>query len=393
VQIKNNLGEKMKKAVALLVCLLFTVGAAFAVTVNDSTINYGLNQITINGTNLQPRSTPPVVVFNGAPLVLVSSTSTQIVATLPSNLQPGSYKLRVTNNQGLAELDVTYGAAGPQGLPGLPGPAGAQGMAGPAGPAGAPGMPGPAGTPGAQGFQGLPGPQGPQGPQGQQGIAGPPGSTGGFTVLGVTTQGQGISQVHSTVPLGTAVDFSGTLFVPSVNEFLAFPPNQTVCGTLVDADGNPLINPATITPTIPNGQPMTGCPNYKGYPTVLSGLLFPSSDCTGQAYFFPPNFSLYYSQMLFWYAPSGGAAGFYTVEPAPLAPAGNMLFYSMSSYNLSGINLDGSGEASISSGACQPILNGTTGGAYMPVTITAFQGTLPFTVPVAAMSLAPAATQ
>jgi len=139
----------MKKVVrnALFVCL-FTVAAFAAPVLNRTTIDYGLNQITISGSSLQPRSTPPLVLFNGAALTLVSFSQTQIVATLPVNLQPGSYKLRVTNSQGIAELDVTYGAAGPQGIPGMPGPAGTAGQPGISivGPPGPQGATGPAGA-------------------------------------------------------------------------------------------------------------------------------------------------------------------------------------------------------------------------------------------------------
>ena len=123
------------------------------------------------------------MLFNGAALTLVSFNQTQIVATLPSNLQPGSYKLRVTNSQGSAELDVTYGAAGPQGIPGVPGPAGA---------------------PGAPGMSIV----GPPGPQGIRGATGP---AGAFKVYSSVQQGA----QYSIVTLGTAVDFNGTIYVPS----------------------------------------------------------------------------------------------------------------------------------------------------------------------------------
>jgi hypothetical protein len=197
---QNPQGEKteVRTILPVTIIVLWAGSLLFAApAVNNSTINYGLNQITISGSNLQPRSTPPILVFNGATLALVSSTLTQIVATLPSNLQPGSYKLKVMNSQGSTELDVTYGAVGPQGIPGLPGPAGA------------PGMPG------------MPGAQGPQGPPG-------PASSGGFMVYGSITQGQ----VHSTVPLGTAVDFSGAVFVPSRPIKMPAGPMSTQMGTL-----------------------------------------------------------------------------------------------------------------------------------------------------------------
>jgi hypothetical protein len=141
----------------VLVGILLMSSFAIAVSpvmpiVNNSTIDYGLNRITINGSGFRPATAAPTVQFNNANLILVSSTNTQIVANLTTT-QAGDYRLRVTNSQGnFYEFAVTYGAVGPQGPIGPQGPTGATGPAGPTGP------------------QGPEGPQGPTGPAGTANI-------------------------------------------------------------------------------------------------------------------------------------------------------------------------------------------------------------------------------
>lgn len=61
-------------------------------------------------------------------------TSTDIRASLPSGLSPGTYRLAVGTRRGEATIAFTLGSAGPQGPQG---PAGAQGLPGPQGPQGA----------------------------------------------------------------------------------------------------------------------------------------------------------------------------------------------------------------------------------------------------------------
>jgi len=127
-----------------------------APVVNNGTINYGKNQVTLNGSGFEPAKTAPTVQLNGAALKIDSFGIAQIVATLPANTVAGSYRLTVTNSQGAATVfDLTYGAEGPQGPMGPQGAAGAKGPAGPQGPAG------------VQGPTGPTGPTGPQGPQGE----------------------------------------------------------------------------------------------------------------------------------------------------------------------------------------------------------------------------------
>jgi hypothetical protein len=150
-------GEEMKlRGIAILVlavsapCLFGTVVSV--PVVNNGTISYQKNQVTLNGSGFEPAKTAPTVQLNGAALKIDSFSIAQIVATLPANTAAGSYSLTVTNSQGAATVfDLTYGADGPQG---------------PAGPAGA------KGPQGATGQAGLTGATGPQGPKGRAGAPG-----------------------------------------------------------------------------------------------------------------------------------------------------------------------------------------------------------------------------
>src|ERR1044072_7088718 len=78
--------------------------------------NAALTQLTISGENFGKAA--PAVAFEGSPLALVSHTQTQLVATLPAGVQPGSYLLNVSRGQAPTEsdsFDVTLGAVGPKG--------------------------------------------------------------------------------------------------------------------------------------------------------------------------------------------------------------------------------------------------------------------------------------
>jgi hypothetical protein len=141
--------------VALSATSLFGATAAIVPVVNNGTINYGKNQVTLNGAGFEPASAAPVVRLNGAALVLDSFTNAEIVATLPAKTPAGTYTLTVVNSQGAGTvLDLTYGSEGPQGPMGPQGATGAKGATGP------------------QGIAGVPGPAGPTGPTGPQGPAG-----------------------------------------------------------------------------------------------------------------------------------------------------------------------------------------------------------------------------
>jgi len=128
-------------------CLFGTVVSA--PVVNNGTINYQKNQVTLNGSGFEPAKTAPTVQLNGAALKIDSFSIAQIVATLPANTAAGSYSLTVTNSQGAATMfGLTYGATGPQGPMGPQGATGATGQGGLTGATGPQGPKGPAGAPG-----------------------------------------------------------------------------------------------------------------------------------------------------------------------------------------------------------------------------------------------------
>ena len=231
------------------------------------------------------------MLFNNAPVALVSFSAIQIVATLPSNTQAGSYKLRVTNTQGSIGFDVTYGAVGPQG------------------PAGIPGAPG---APGAPGMSIV-------GPAGPQGIPGKVGPAGASNVYDATNN-----------LLGTAVDFQGSVFIPSAAVFLQFQTTQSACG-----------NPT---------QGTNSCIEIPGYPNVMGNVYFPNGDCTGQAYAYSQFLCPYGGQSVIWYAPPGGATGLYTIQLAGsrvLTP-GTFYYHGYLTYN---VGVDAAGNPAITGGS------------------------------------------
>jgi len=74
---------------------------------------------------------------NESPLVVQSSTDTQITASLPGNIQPGTYRLMVamqgfdpSHPEKADSLDVTIGTVGPKGDQGIQGEVGAKGDTG-----------------------------------------------------------------------------------------------------------------------------------------------------------------------------------------------------------------------------------------------------------------------
>jgi len=148
--------RKILLATFLLLTPCLGFGAVIPIlTVNSAAINYGANQVTFTGSGFEPLKKAPTVLLNGGPLTIDSFTNTQIVATLPANTTAGTYVVIVANSIGeFNEVDLTYGAAGPQGPMGPPGPLGATGAQGP------------------EGIMGNPGPQGPAGPTGPAGASG-----------------------------------------------------------------------------------------------------------------------------------------------------------------------------------------------------------------------------
>lgn len=102
--------------------------------VNSTTIDYSVNpnRLTIMGSGFST----PTVTFGGTNLAIVSTSPTQIVATLPATVAAGSYNLvvvvglpgqKVPAGSTTVSFNLTYGAVGPQGVTG---PMGLQGQAG-----------------------------------------------------------------------------------------------------------------------------------------------------------------------------------------------------------------------------------------------------------------------
>jgi hypothetical protein len=114
--------------------------------INSAVVDYTVKTLTISGTGF---GASPAITLGTVPLGRQSATSTQIVATFPSQsppsaFAPGDYFLKVTfSSTSLAIFTVTLGAVGPQGIPGQQGAPGSQG---------APGANGTNGTNGANGM-------------------------------------------------------------------------------------------------------------------------------------------------------------------------------------------------------------------------------------------------
>lgn len=254
----------------------FASGAAIPIlTVNNATINYADNQVTLSGTSFETLKKSPTVLFSGAPLTLASYSDSQIVAELPANTVAGTYVMIVANSLGeFTEVDLTYGATGPQGpagpagangaqgpmgLPGLMGPAGPAGVAGPVGPIG------PAGVAGPEGIMGNPGPQGPAGPAGPQGAPGGVLSHEGFYQI---LPGRLSDTPVTAIPLPKA----GTYFITG-NEILSnADPNHYALTFCRFADGSgDFLDPGTLPSaemTLPAGGIVTLPLN--GYYTVTT---------------------------------------------------------------------------------------------------------------------------
>ena len=157
-------------SIAVLACV-FSSGTAAqqnplvitAVTVDEA-------NLYISGINFGPT---PSVFLSGLPLgYSVNGAGTQITATLPSSLAPGSYLLHVSRGNA-PHMNATFSVA-----IGSVGPTGPTGPTGPAGPTGPIGDIGPLGPTGPIGPQGPMGPMGPMGPTGATGAVGSTGATG-----------------------------------------------------------------------------------------------------------------------------------------------------------------------------------------------------------------------
>jgi hypothetical protein len=154
--------------------------------------NFQSNQITITGSNFGSKA--PSVTVDGKSVKVAAHSGSQVIAALPTGIQPGSYLISLTNNSTGVKIlfDATLGTAGPQGPQG---PQGVQGATGPQGPAGATG------------------PQGPQGAQGPAGISAGISNVGFTSSPFATYPGTLVNQVK----IGTTgiyfVSFSGLMVI------------------------------------------------------------------------------------------------------------------------------------------------------------------------------------
>jgi hypothetical protein len=129
----------------LLLLAPLSVFAAVNPAVQNGTVNYAANQVTLTGSGFRPEKAAPTVELDGAKLKIDFSSNATIMATLPAAIPAGTFNLKVKNSDGKdTSFDLAYGATGPrgpagaggaQGLEGSQGPTGATGPAGPAGPA------------------------------------------------------------------------------------------------------------------------------------------------------------------------------------------------------------------------------------------------------------------
>jgi hypothetical protein len=109
---------------AILLCACGQLSAGNPPSIATASINSTTNQLIIQGQNLTPS---PTVTLGVIQLTVVTSTATKIVASVPANLAPGAYLLRVTvasQNGFFVAVDGAQGPAGPTGPQGPQGPAG-----------------------------------------------------------------------------------------------------------------------------------------------------------------------------------------------------------------------------------------------------------------------------
>ncbi len=186
------------------------VRAAVTPAITGVTTNFAVTPSTITIAGRYFGAVTPTVTLDGTVLVVATYTQTQVTALLPSNIDPGTYQLVLTNHSldQQVSFDATIGAVGPDGPAGPAGPTGAAGPAGPAGSSGPQGPQGPSGPAGANGATGPMGSAGLTGPQGPQGVAGPAGPTG---QQGMTWQG--LWNISATYNLNDAVSFNGSSYI------------------------------------------------------------------------------------------------------------------------------------------------------------------------------------
>jgi hypothetical protein len=230
-------------------------------TVSNTTINYGTNQVTINGSGFEPVKKTPTVAISGGSLAIVSYTDTQIVATLPTSIAAGNYGIVVANAIGeLFPFVVTYGATGPQGPPGVPGANGAQGP---------------------QGLMGNPGPAGPTGPQGP---AGSSGATTAYSDFGELSDFSSQDQLPEGGELMAYVTLTkpGTYFISGVQVFLNADSHTdaAACSFTTSSEN---IEPAPVIHSLPN---VIGDIDGKGFLTLPLGGFYTTQTAPLTLYLF-----------------------------------------------------------------------------------------------------------
>ena len=189
-----------KTAIATITIVLTTMAVARAQAnarqpeITATLVSTDQTILFVNGVNFGAH---PIVTLAETQLagVSVDGSGRQLVAQLPAVL-PGTYLVRVSNEQFAATFAVTVGEVGPRGPVGLSGPAGPAGTAGPTG------ATGPAGPAGPLGADGAVGPAGPAGPAGAIGPAGPAGSAGAAGAIGPAGPAGSAGAAGSVGPAG-----------------------------------------------------------------------------------------------------------------------------------------------------------------------------------------------
>jgi collagen triple helix repeat protein len=228
-------------------------------TIASATADVEKEQLLIRGRDFGDG--PVRLTLAGADLDVLSVAPEEILVELPAGLEPGTYRLAVARACGRDEehsqaaerarvhweTAIFYVAIGTVGPPGPAGPPGPQGDPGPAGPQG---------PQGNQGPQGFPGPPGAQGPKGDKGDPGPPGPPGGGDPAALAALLQQIQQLNdvlfgfhgwhrwsqwlgpapstgpnSVVPVSTAVDPAGDIWVAGQLQLPQFSRTGTFAGT------------------------------------------------------------------------------------------------------------------------------------------------------------------
>jgi hypothetical protein len=115
--------------------------------ITAATVDFGTAVISITGQNFGSTAPEAFLGLLDGQIVDLSFeflvSPTEVTATLPLGLVPGTYTLIVRGGNGstrVDSMDITIGAAGPQGDPGFDGADGAEGATGPQGPQGPPGV-------------------------------------------------------------------------------------------------------------------------------------------------------------------------------------------------------------------------------------------------------------